>query len=62
MAAKKLSLKSDTAIGLRLKGVPEKGENMTDGNKTAPKKAQNNSSEISFCYNQRKSPAAKISL
>ena len=33
LAAKKFWLKSDSAIGLPLKGVPEKAGNMTDGNK-----------------------------
>ena len=42
LAAKKFRLKSDTAVGLTLKSLPEKSENMTDGNKKGTKNFNKN--------------------
>ena len=58
LATKKFRLKIDSAIGLTLKGVPEKAENMTDGTKKGAKK---NSTKTNFCYNQRKKSHCKNS-
>ena len=42
LAAKKSRLKSEAAVGLTFKSLPEKSENMTDGNKKDTKNLNEN--------------------